>query len=78
MNYTVISPNKLHEEICELLVDNDLTMAKLEHKDSIHYQIEMYFKKCNYIQYSTGFDNPDELHDWFRRDDDETDWRTRD
>jgi hypothetical protein len=25
-----------------------------------------------------GFDNPDELHDWFRRDDDETDWRTRD
>ena len=25
-----------------------------------------------------GFDNPDELHDWFKRDDDETDWRTRD
>ena len=25
-----------------------------------------------------GFDNPDELHDWFRRDEDETDWRTRD
>jgi hypothetical protein len=25
-----------------------------------------------------GFDNPDELLDWFRRDEDETDWRTRD
>ena len=25
-----------------------------------------------------GFDNPDELHDWFKRDEDETDWRTRD
>jgi len=25
-----------------------------------------------------GFDNPDELLDWFKRDDDETDWRTRD
>ena len=25
-----------------------------------------------------GFDSPDELHDWFKRDDDETDWRTRD
>jgi hypothetical protein len=61
MNYAVISPNKLHEELCEILVDNDLTMAKLEYKDSIHYQIEMYFKKCNYIQYSTGFDNPDEM-----------------
>ena len=25
-----------------------------------------------------GFDNIDELHDWFKRDDDETDWRQRD
>ena len=25
-----------------------------------------------------GFDNPDELLDWFRRDEDENDWRTRD
>ena len=25
-----------------------------------------------------GFENPDELHDWFKRDEDETDWRTRD
>jgi hypothetical protein len=25
-----------------------------------------------------GFGNPDELHDWFKRDEDETDWRTRD
>ena len=25
-----------------------------------------------------GFDSPDDLHDWFKRDDDETDWRTRD
>ena len=25
-----------------------------------------------------GFDNPDELHDWFKRDEDENDWRTRD
>ena len=25
-----------------------------------------------------GFDNPDELLDWFKRDEDETDWRTRD
>jgi hypothetical protein len=25
-----------------------------------------------------GFDSPDELLDWFRRDDDETDWRQRD
>jgi hypothetical protein len=25
-----------------------------------------------------GFNNPDELHDWFKRDEDETDWRTRD
>ena len=25
-----------------------------------------------------GFDNPNDLHDWFKRDEDETDWRTRD
>jgi hypothetical protein len=25
-----------------------------------------------------GFDSPDELLDWFRRDDDESDWRQRD
>ena len=25
-----------------------------------------------------GFNNPDELHDWFKRDEDETDWRQRD
>ena len=25
-----------------------------------------------------GFDNPDELLDWFKRDEDENDWRTRD
>lgn len=25
-----------------------------------------------------GFDSIDELHDWFKRDDDETDWRQRD
>jgi len=25
-----------------------------------------------------GFNSPDELLDWFRRDDDETDWRQRD
>ena len=25
-----------------------------------------------------GFDSPDDIHDWFKRDDDETDWRTRD
>lgn len=25
-----------------------------------------------------GFDSPDELHDWFKRDEDDTDWRTRD
>ena len=25
-----------------------------------------------------GFDNPDDLHDWFKRDEDETDWRQRD
>ena len=25
-----------------------------------------------------GFDSPDELLDWFKRDEDETDWRTRD
>jgi len=25
-----------------------------------------------------GFDSPEDLHDWFRRDDDETDWRQRD
>ena len=25
-----------------------------------------------------GFDGPDDLHDWFKRDEDETDWRTRD
>jgi hypothetical protein len=25
-----------------------------------------------------GFENPDDLHDWFKRDEDETDWRTRD
>ncbi len=25
-----------------------------------------------------GFDSPDDLLDWFRRDDDESDWRQRD
>ena len=25
-----------------------------------------------------GFDNPDELLDWFRRDEDQNDWRQRD
>ena len=25
-----------------------------------------------------GFDSPNDLHDWFKRDEDETDWRTRD
>ena len=25
-----------------------------------------------------GFDGPDDLHDWFKRDEDETDWRQRD
>jgi hypothetical protein len=25
-----------------------------------------------------GFNSPDELLDWFKRDDDETDWRQRD
>ena len=25
-----------------------------------------------------GFDSPDDLHDWFKRDEDETDWRQRD
>lgn len=25
-----------------------------------------------------GFDSPDDLHDWFKRDEDDTDWRTRD
>jgi hypothetical protein len=25
-----------------------------------------------------GFDSVDDLHDWFKRDEDETDWRTRD
>jgi len=25
-----------------------------------------------------GFDNPDDLHDWFKRDEDQTDWRQRD
>jgi hypothetical protein len=25
-----------------------------------------------------GFDSPEDLHDWFKRDDDETDWRQRD
>ena len=25
-----------------------------------------------------GFDSPDDLHDWFKRDDDDTDWRQRD
>ena len=25
-----------------------------------------------------GFDSPDELLDWFKRDEDENDWRTRD
>lgn len=25
-----------------------------------------------------GFDSPDELADWFKRDEDETDWRQRD
>ena len=25
-----------------------------------------------------GFDSPDDLLDWFKRDDDETDWRQRD
>ena len=25
-----------------------------------------------------GFDSPDDVHDWFKRDDDDTDWRQRD
>jgi len=25
-----------------------------------------------------GFDSVDDLHDWFKRDEDQTDWRTRD
>ena len=25
-----------------------------------------------------GFDSVNDLHDWFKRDEDETDWRTRD
>jgi len=25
-----------------------------------------------------GFDSPDDLHDWFKRDEDDIDWRTRD
>ena len=25
-----------------------------------------------------GFDSPDDLHDWFKRDEDEADWRQRD
>ena len=25
-----------------------------------------------------GFDSPEDLHDWFKRDEDETDWRQRD
>lgn len=25
-----------------------------------------------------GFDSPDDLHDWFKRDEDQTDWRQRD
>ena len=25
-----------------------------------------------------GFDSPDDLHDWFKRDEDDTDWRQRD
>lgn len=25
-----------------------------------------------------GFNSPDDLHDWFKRDDDENDWRQRD
>jgi hypothetical protein len=25
-----------------------------------------------------GFNSPEDLHDWFKRDEDETDWRQRD
>ena len=25
-----------------------------------------------------GSDSPDDLHDWFKRDEDDNDWRTRD
>lgn len=25
-----------------------------------------------------GFDSPDDLHDWFKRDEDQSDWRQRD
>jgi hypothetical protein len=25
-----------------------------------------------------GFDSPNDLHDWFKRDEDDTDWRRRD
>lgn len=25
-----------------------------------------------------GFDSPDDLHDWFKRDEDDNDWRQRD
>lgn len=63
MNYALIEPNKLHEELCELLVDKNLKMANLDDKESIEYQVEMYFKKCYYIKYSEGFDNPDLMFD---------------
>lgn len=63
MNYAIIEPNRLHEELYELLVDKKLSMANLNDKESIEYQVEMYFKKCYYIKYSEGFDNPDLMFD---------------
>ena len=63
MNYSIISPNKLHEDIFELLEDNKLKMVNIDNKDLITYHIEMYIKNSNYIQYSNTFDNADVLFD---------------
>jgi len=63
MNYSIISPNKLHEEIAELLEDKNLKMINLDNKDLITYHIEMYIKNSNYINYSNTFDDPDKLFD---------------
>lgn len=60
MNCILIKQNNFYEELCELMLDEELSTRRLGDYDRIYLLVKRYFEKCNFI---INIDEIFETHD---------------
>jgi hypothetical protein len=57
MNYALIKPNNVYEELYDILEDNDLNMHNINNFENVKYHIKKYIESINYVEFIKTYTN---------------------